>query len=105
MPRLIESLSGERVVSIACGSAHSACVTARGHLYTWGLGEYGRLGHGDDMTQLLPKMVDFFLQSLNLILYNSYARLFFYNFLYEVLCAFNICIFFLYLLSHQSVLI
>ncbi|CAB3255423.1 unnamed protein product [Arctia plantaginis] len=58
MPRLIESLSGERVVSIACGSAHSACVTARGHLYTWGLGEYGRLGHGDDMTQLLPKMVE-----------------------------------------------
>ncbi|CAH0722311.1 unnamed protein product, partial [Brenthis ino] len=57
-PRLIESLSGERVVDIACGSAHSACVTARGHLYTWGLGEYGRLGHGDDITQLLPKMVE-----------------------------------------------
>ncbi|XP_045760290.1 probable E3 ubiquitin-protein ligase HERC2 isoform X8 [Maniola jurtina] len=57
-PRIIESLSGERVVGIACGSAHSACVTARGHLYTWGLGEYGRLGHGDDVTQLLPKMVE-----------------------------------------------
>ncbi|KAG6464463.1 hypothetical protein O3G_MSEX014531 [Manduca sexta] len=58
MPRLIEALSGERVVGIACGSAHSACVTARGHLYTWGLGEYGRLGHGDDTTQLAPKMVE-----------------------------------------------
>ncbi|CAH0405793.1 unnamed protein product [Chilo suppressalis] len=58
VPRLIECLSGERVVGIACGSAHSACVTARGHLYTWGLGEYGRLGHGDDNTQLLPKMVE-----------------------------------------------
>ncbi|CAH2243797.1 jg12710 [Pararge aegeria aegeria] len=57
-PRIIESLSGERVVGIACGSAHSACVTARGHLYTWGLGEYGRLGHGDDAIQLLPKMVE-----------------------------------------------
>nr|XP_026484631.1 probable E3 ubiquitin-protein ligase HERC2 isoform X1 [Vanessa tameamea] len=57
-PRLIESLAGERVVGIACGSAHSACVTARGHLYTWGLGEYGRLGHGDDTTQLLPKMIE-----------------------------------------------
>lgn len=57
VPRLIESLSGERVVGIACGSAHSACVTARGHLYTWGMGEYGRLGHGDDITQLSPKMV------------------------------------------------
>ncbi|XP_049884481.1 probable E3 ubiquitin-protein ligase HERC2 isoform X2 [Pectinophora gossypiella] len=58
IPRLIEALSGERVVGIACGSAHSACVTARGHLYTWGMGEYGRLGHGDDTTQLLPKMVE-----------------------------------------------
>ncbi|XP_048481969.1 probable E3 ubiquitin-protein ligase HERC2 [Plutella xylostella] len=57
-PRLIESLASERVVGIACGSAHSACVTARGHLYTWGLGEYGRLGHGDDTTQLVPKMVE-----------------------------------------------
>ncbi|CAG4926206.1 unnamed protein product [Colias eurytheme] len=57
-PRLIESLAGERVVNIACGSAHSACVTARGHLYTWGMGEYGRLGHGDDVTQLAPKMVE-----------------------------------------------
>ncbi|KAI5642407.1 regulator of chromosome condensation (RCC1) repeat domain-containing protein [Phthorimaea operculella] len=58
IPRLIEALSGERVVGIACGSAHSACITARGHLYTWGMGEYGRLGHGDDNTQLLPRMVE-----------------------------------------------
>ncbi|XP_048005438.1 probable E3 ubiquitin-protein ligase HERC2 [Leguminivora glycinivorella] len=57
-PKLIESLAGERVISIACGSAHSACVTARGHLYTWGMGEYGRLGHGDDATQLSPKLVE-----------------------------------------------
>ncbi|XP_028033518.1 probable E3 ubiquitin-protein ligase HERC2 [Bombyx mandarina] len=58
VPRLIDALSGERVVSVACGSAHSACVTARGHLYTWGLGEYGRLGHRDNITQLVPKMVE-----------------------------------------------
>lgn len=59
-PRLIEALAGERVVGVACGSAHSACVTARGHLYTWGHGEFGRLGHGDYLTQLLPKMVSRF---------------------------------------------
>jgi alpha-tubulin suppressor-like RCC1 family protein len=28
-----------------------------GDLYTWGLGEYGRLGHGDNTTQLRPKLV------------------------------------------------
>ena len=42
---------------IACGSAHSACITSNGELYTWGLGEYGRLGHGDNLTQLRPKQV------------------------------------------------
>lgn len=57
-PKLIEALCAERVTWIACGSAHSACVTAKGHLYTWGLGEYGRLGHGDDTTMLLPKKVE-----------------------------------------------
>lgn len=28
-----------------------------GELFTWGLGEYGRLGHGDNQTQLRPKQV------------------------------------------------
>ncbi len=28
-----------------------------GELYTWGCGEYGRLGHGDNVTQLRPKLV------------------------------------------------
>ncbi len=32
---------------MACGGFHSACVTARGELYTWGLSDYGQLGLGD----------------------------------------------------------
>ena len=56
-PRLIEYLRSKRVRDIACGSAHSACITSNGELYTWGLGEYGRLGHGDNTTQLRPKLV------------------------------------------------
>ena len=28
-----------------------------GELYTWGCGEYGRLGHSDNVTQLRPKQV------------------------------------------------
>ncbi len=42
---------------MAAGSNHSAAVTSSGELYTWGLGEYGRLGHGDNLTQLTPKRV------------------------------------------------
>ncbi|XP_033632375.1 E3 ubiquitin-protein ligase HERC2-like [Asterias rubens] len=56
-PRLIEALKTKRIRDIACGSSHSAAVTSSGELYTWGLGEYGRLGHGDNTTQLRPKLV------------------------------------------------
>lgn len=38
--------AGKHVVHIACGSTYSAAITAEGELYTWGRGNYGRLGHG-----------------------------------------------------------
>ncbi|KAA8589723.1 hypothetical protein FQN60_013088 [Etheostoma spectabile] len=47
----------KRIRDIACGSSHSAAITSSGELYSWGLGEYGRLGHGDNTTQLRPKLV------------------------------------------------
>ncbi|XP_058886345.1 E3 ubiquitin-protein ligase HERC2-like isoform X1 [Acipenser ruthenus] len=56
-PRLVEALKTKRIRDIACGSSHSAAITSSGELYTWGLGEYGRLGHGDNTTQLRPKLV------------------------------------------------
>ena len=56
-PRLIEALRSKRVRDISCGSSHSAAIISNGDLYTWGLGEYGRLGHGDNTTQLRPKQV------------------------------------------------
>lgn len=39
--------AGKHVVHIACGSTYSAAITADGELYTWGRGNYGRLGHGE----------------------------------------------------------
>lgn len=49
-PRMIAAFSGKQpgkhVVHIACGSTYSAAITADGALYTWGRGNYGRLGHG-----------------------------------------------------------
>ncbi|KAL3277032.1 hypothetical protein HHI36_012394 [Cryptolaemus montrouzieri] len=56
-PRMIEALRSKKIREIACGSSHSAAITSNGELYTWGLGEYGRLGHGDNVTQLKPRMV------------------------------------------------
>jgi len=57
-PRIIEALRGKEIVDIACGGAHSAAITARGELFTWGKGRYGRLGHGDGEDQLRPKLVE-----------------------------------------------
>ncbi|XP_017887257.1 E3 ubiquitin-protein ligase HERC2 [Ceratina calcarata] len=56
-PRLIEAFKSKRIRDIGCGSGHSAAITSSGELYTWGLGEYGRLGHGDTATQMKPKLV------------------------------------------------
>ncbi|KAG5897066.1 hypothetical protein JTB14_025882 [Gonioctena quinquepunctata] len=57
-PKLIEAIQGYEVIDIACGGAHSAAITSTGHLYTWGKGRYGRLGHGDSEDQLKPKLVE-----------------------------------------------
>lgn len=57
-PRRIWALKGIRIVDIAVGSKHSACVTAQGEVFTWGLGDRGRLGHGDFETHLKPKRID-----------------------------------------------
>uniref|UniRef100_UPI00358FCF6D E3 ubiquitin-protein ligase HERC2 n=1 Tax=Myxine glutinosa TaxID=7769 RepID=UPI00358FCF6D len=56
-PRLLEMLKTKRIRDLACGSSHSAAISSSGELYTWGLGEYGRLGHSDNTTQLRPKLV------------------------------------------------
>ena len=47
-------------MSVATGSLHSLALTADGALWSWGRGGYGRLGHGDEQSQLLPKKVEVF---------------------------------------------
>ena len=54
---MIDSFQGKHVRDIACGSCHSAVITSNGELYCWGLGDHGRLGHGDTATQTKPKQV------------------------------------------------
>lgn len=43
-PKMIGGHGWWNVVSISAGFRHSAAVTADGFLYTWGEGEFGRLG-------------------------------------------------------------
>ena len=64
-PRLVQALRGNEVVKISAGSRHSACINKRGHLFTWGCGRQGKLGHpistGTDHPDVTkPKRVDHF---------------------------------------------
>lgn len=59
MPALVgntfEVFEGVAVVMVAAGKKHAACVTSEGTLWTWGAGEYGKLGHGDEEKRLRPE--------------------------------------------------
>jgi RCC1 and BTB domain-containing protein len=58
VPRIIQSLTGQVVVQVTCGSYHTAAVTSDGSLYTWGGGMYGKLGHGNEAGCSTPKRVE-----------------------------------------------
>jgi len=73
--RLISML--ERAVSVSAGDGHSLALTAGGAAWSWGGGYQGRLGHGDEQDQLLPKKVEAFADqrvvSVSAGLYHSLA--------------------------------
>jgi len=57
-PVFIESLKDRRVAQIACGSGHTVVLTEeKGEVYTWGRGDDGRLGHGDNGWKYVPRLV------------------------------------------------
>ena len=58
-PHLVSSFpSDERVVQAAAGCSHSLVLTESGAVYSWGGGEFGELGHGDEEAQLLPRRIE-----------------------------------------------
>ncbi|XP_063888404.1 probable E3 ubiquitin-protein ligase HERC1 isoform X2 [Scylla paramamosain] len=57
-PRLVAGPLTSKVVRwVSAGYRHSACVTQEGELFTWGEGDYGRLGHGDNTSRNIPTLV------------------------------------------------
>jgi E3 ubiquitin-protein ligase HERC1 len=55
--QVLGSLAGKTVVQVSAGYRHSAAVTADGLLFTWGEGDFGRLGHGDSQFRFVPTLV------------------------------------------------
>ena len=58
-PREVEAgrFGGDRGVQAAAGGAHTAAVTAKGRLYTWGDRVHGQLGQGTSANMLVPTLV------------------------------------------------
>ena len=53
----VETLSGMHVISMACGGHHSAAISERWQLFTWGGGAFGKLGHGNRLAKTKPTKV------------------------------------------------
>ena len=58
LPKKIEAFAGRRVVAVSAGAFHSLATTADGAVWSWGRGDTGCLGHGDEQDQMLPKKVE-----------------------------------------------
>lgn len=54
----VPCIGGEQVVQIASGTEHSALVTDKGTVFTWGWGEHGQLGLADTSDQVVPRRVN-----------------------------------------------
>ncbi|KAJ0247597.1 hypothetical protein HA466_0160360 [Hirschfeldia incana] len=60
LPQLLSLTSLPSVSTLACGGAHVIALTSGGKVFTWGRGNSGQLGHGDNLNTSLPKPLSFF---------------------------------------------
>eukprot|EP00742_Colponemidia_sp_Colp-10_P010299 GILJ01011305.1.p1 GENE.GILJ01011305.1~~GILJ01011305.1.p1 ORF type:complete len:1240 (-),score=152.36 GILJ01011305.1:102-3821(-) len=56
-PRRVMELAGRTVIAVACGERHSAVVTENGQVFTWGRGDFGRLGHNNHKSVAEPLLL------------------------------------------------
>ena len=60
IPQPVRGIKG-KVKSVSANFYHNVAVTVNGHLFTWGDGKDGKLGHNDNAGRLLPCLVSSFV--------------------------------------------
>lgn len=58
LPTVIPDLIDCEVVQLSAGSFHNIALQEGGLTWSWGLGQYGRLGHDDQLSAAVPTMID-----------------------------------------------
>ena len=46
------------IVELSCGWQHCAAIDSNGLVFSWGMGLYGELGHGDCISRVAPTLVE-----------------------------------------------
>jgi len=61
-PKKLKFFDGKNPKSVYMGPRHSGVITENGELYTFGTGNWGVLGHGDETSVKIqePKLVEYF---------------------------------------------
>jgi hypothetical protein len=63
LPTLVKEMDGKVVVDAKAGCEHTVLLTANHEVWTFGHGDSGRLGHGDNQTRKSPTRIEQFSQS------------------------------------------
>jgi hypothetical protein len=58
MPQPVTALAGVRIATVAAGVSYTLAVSEAGEVFSFGTGEFGRLGHGDELDVELPKQIE-----------------------------------------------
>ena len=58
-PKIVQHFVDQNIIvrQVACGFAYTTCVDIHDRMYTWGAGDNGRLGTGDEEDRSLPTLV------------------------------------------------
>eukprot|EP00966_Prymnesium_polylepis_P008387 193320-Prymnesium_polylepis.1 len=58
VPTVVPGLAAVRVSSVSTSSIHTLALSEDGTVYSFGWGEYGKLGHGDEENQHTPRAIE-----------------------------------------------